>query len=268
MKNQSEINQTELLKYVLIVLFASVLVVSCNAQMLLKPDNVKEKTIGYVIVSANSAEHTVFKSGYGRKEYTEEEKMLSEYLSSKLKYPKGVKKDSIRGDINCSFMIDKRGKVSNVKIEKSAHLKLDKEVIRVIETIPRWTSITQEEDNVKVRYTLSISFVISMQKNGVYFVTDKAPEFPDGERALFKFLRENTMPFQLGVHGPTGRVTCSFIVDIDGSITNVEVLESACSLLDKEAVHIIKSMPKWIPGEYNGEKVKARYILPVVFKIN
>ena len=68
--------------------------------------------------------------------------------------------------------------------------------------------------------------------------------------------------------GIQGRVTVSFIVEKDGRVSNVRLLRSVQPLLDKEAVRVVKSMPKWSPGKQNGKPVRVRFNLPVMFKLN
>ena len=95
------------------------------------------------------------------------------------------------------------------------------------------------------------------------------PEFPGGQQALFKFLSENVKyPVIAQENGIQGRVICQFVVNRDGSIVDVEVVRSAGDAsLDKEAVRVIKSMPKWKPGKQRGKAVRVKYTLPVNFKL-
>ena len=64
-----------------------------------------------------------------------------------------------------------------------------------------------------------------------------------------------------------GRVICNFVVEKDGSISDVEVVRGVHSALDAEAIRVIQSMPKWTPGKQRGHTVRVRYTLPVVFKL-
>ena len=95
------------------------------------------------------------------------------------------------------------------------------------------------------------------------------PDFPGGMQELLNFIRKNLRyPMVMCYEGPVqGRVVCSFFVEKDGSISNVEVVKSLDPACDKEAIRIIESMPKWIPGEQNGVKARVQYTLPVIFKL-
>ena len=107
------------------------------------------------------------------------------------------------------------------------------------------------------------------QEKKVYDVVEQMPHFPGGDAALMQFLRENIKyPETAEKHGIQGRVICTFVVEDDGSVTNVQILRSVDDLLDKEAVRMIQAMPKWVPGKQNGEPVFVKYTLPITFKLD
>ena len=103
----------------------------------------------------------------------------------------------------------------------------------------------------------------------VFVVVESMPEFPGGTQALFKYLSENVKyPVIAQENGIQGRVICQFVVNKDGSIVDVEVVRSGGDpSLDKEAVRVIKSMPKWKPGKQRGKAVRVKYTVPVNFKL-
>ena len=103
----------------------------------------------------------------------------------------------------------------------------------------------------------------------VFEVVEKMPEFPNGGMpGLMKYLSDNIRyPEAAKVAGIQGRVTVVFVVDKDGSITNVETLRGVDAELDKEAIRVISAMPKWIPGMQKGKAVKVRYTVPVMFRL-
>jgi protein TonB len=104
--------------------------------------------------------------------------------------------------------------------------------------------------------------------NDIVDFPDISPEFPGGEEARLKFLLQN-------VHYPPsaremrleGRVVIGFVVERDGSISNVQVIRSASSTLDEEAVRVAKLMPKWQPGLQKGKAVRARFNMPITFSL-
>jgi protein TonB len=102
----------------------------------------------------------------------------------------------------------------------------------------------------------------------IYTVADEMPEFVGGTYSLMRFLNENVkFPPMYAEMGIQGRVICRFVVEKDGSITNIEILKSLDPALDKEAVRVIGIMPKWKPAKQNGQPVRCYYNLPVEFKL-
>ena len=102
----------------------------------------------------------------------------------------------------------------------------------------------------------------------IFVVVEEMPEFPGGQSALMKYLSENIRyPVIAQENGIEGRVICSFVVERDGSITDVQVVRGVDPSLDKEAVRVIQSMPKWKPGKQRGKPVRVRFTLPIVFRL-
>jgi len=101
-----------------------------------------------------------------------------------------------------------------------------------------------------------------------FVVVENPPEFPGGYEALMKFLADNVQyPKEAESKGIQGRVICNFVVMKDGSITDVNVVRGVDSLLDAEAVRVLKLMPKWTPGTQRGRAVNVRFTVPVVFRL-
>lgn len=120
---------------------------------------------------------------------------------------------------------------------------------------------------------LLFSFMTSTaqtKKNDMVFdVVEVMPQFPGGQIAMLKYIMENMKyPEQAMKEGIQGRVAVRFIVEKDGSISDVKPILSVHPLLNKEAIRVVKSMPKWTPGKQNGKPVRVRFNLPVMFKLN
>ncbi|MDR0421766.1 MAG: TonB family protein [Proteiniphilum sp.] len=102
----------------------------------------------------------------------------------------------------------------------------------------------------------------------IFVVVEEQPEFPGGNTALMKFLSDNIKyPVIAQENGIQGRVICNFVVERDGSITDVQVLRGVDPSLDREATRVIQQMPHWKPGKQRGSAVRVRYTLPVVFRL-
>ena len=106
------------------------------------------------------------------------------------------------------------------------------------------------------------------EENKVFDIVEQPPLFPGGPAALMKYLSENTKyPVVAQENGVQGRVTVQFVVEKDGSISDVHVLRGVDPSLDKEAVRVVKSMPRWTPGKQNGITVRVNYRVPVLFRL-
>ena len=102
----------------------------------------------------------------------------------------------------------------------------------------------------------------------VFDVVEEMPSFPGGSAALMSYLSSNTKyPVVAQENGVQGRVIVSFVVERDGSISDVKVARSVDPSLDREAQRVVKSMPKWKPGKQNGSAVRVKYTVPVVFRL-
>ena len=104
--------------------------------------------------------------------------------------------------------------------------------------------------------------------NKAYDVVDEMPQFPGGPSALFEFLSKNIQyPKEAEDANLQGRVIVSFVVEKDGSVSNAKVVRPIDPLLDAEALRVVNSMPKWIPGKQNGEAFRVKYTIPVTFRV-
>lgn len=102
----------------------------------------------------------------------------------------------------------------------------------------------------------------------IFVVVENQPEFPGGTTAMMKFLNDNIKyPVIAQENGIQGRVICNFVVERDGSITDVQVVRGVDPSLDKEAIRVIQQMPKWKPGSQRGKPVRVRFTLPVLFRL-
>ena len=109
---------------------------------------------------------------------------------------------------------------------------------------------------------------VKEEETKVFDVVEQMPSFPGGPSALMQYLSSNIKyPVVAEENGVQGRVVCTFVVEKDGSITDVSVVKSVDPSLDKEAVRVVKSMPKWIPGKQNGSAVRVKYTVPVTFRL-
>ena len=102
----------------------------------------------------------------------------------------------------------------------------------------------------------------------IFTVVEKQPEFPGGTAELFKYLSKAIKyPVIAQENGIQGRVICAFVVNRDGSVVDAEVLRGVDPSLDKEALRVIGTMPKWTPGKQRGKPVRVKYTVPITFRL-
>ncbi len=147
------------------------------------------------------------------------------------------------------------------------------EVLNVVEDDVETETIeinTEDDKETEVVIAPPVEAPVEEEEEEVVFVVvETMPEFPGGQQALFKYLSENVKyPVIAQENGIQGRVICQFVVNKDGAIVDVEVVRSGGDpSLDKEAVRVIKSMPKWNPGKQRGKAVRVKYTVPVNFRL-
>jgi periplasmic protein TonB len=102
----------------------------------------------------------------------------------------------------------------------------------------------------------------------IFTVVEEQPGYPGGDEARIKFLQENIKyPEEAKELGVQGKVFVTFVVEVDGSITDVRVLRGIGAGCDEEAVRVVKSMPRWVPGKQRGQPVRVQFNLPIKFTL-
>jgi protein TonB len=125
---------------------------------------------------------------------------------------------------------------------------------------------------------LPISFVVMAQgglkssmlekSEEVFSSADKMPEFPGGMAAMQNYLATNVQyPLEAQEKGIQGRVICQFIINTDGTVSDVKVMRNVDKLLEAEAIRVIENMPKWNPGIKDNKIVRVKYTLPITFRL-
>ena len=133
------------------------------------------------------------------------------------------------------------------------------------------TIATSEETNqaVEIKYVPVAVEEEEPEEQTIFEVVEQMPEFPNGGMAgLMQYLSKNIKyPTIAQENGTQGRVTVQFVLNRDGSIVDAKVLRGVDPYLDKEAIRVISSMPKWKPGMQRGKAVRVKYTVPVMFRL-
>ena len=195
---------------------------------------------------------------------------LVAYLKHNLHYPPAEKEKGIQGKVFVGFVIEKDGVVSNVEVKRGIGEECDAEAVRVVKEMPNWEPGKQSGIVVRMGMVLPISFKIVEPPidTTIYTTVEKMPTFPGGEFKLYEFLAMNIRyPQRAREDGYSGTVYVRFVVEPDGTITNIEVAKGVGGGCSEEAVRVVKMMPNWIPGEAFGKKVRVTYTLPINFRL-
>lgn len=227
------------------------------------------------------------------------EAALMKYVGENIRYPENAFKNKVQGRVIVQFVVQKDGKVGEVKILRGTDEELNNEAVRVIKSLPAFTPGEMDGKPVSVWYTFPVMFKIigegkiirlegdnagntsaaSTRKspadsapadgNQVYTVVEKKPQFPGGEAELLRYISENLRYPEVAKNEKNqGRVVVQFVVKSDGSVGDVKIIRKVSDALDAEAARVIKSLPTFTPGEMGGKPVSVWYTLPVTFKLS
>jgi len=110
--------------------------------------------------------------------------------------------------------------------------------------------------------------VVSQTNQKVFDTVEQMPEYPGGMQAMIEFLQTNMKyPEDAAKQKVEGRVMVQFVVETDGSVSDVHVAKQVFPSLDAEAIRVVQAMPKWTPGKEKGKVVRVKYNLPIVFRM-
>ncbi|MDQ3112107.1 MAG: energy transducer TonB [Bacteroidota bacterium] len=195
------------------------------------------------------------------------------YLSTHVKYPKIEKEAGKQGTVYISFVIEKDGSITNVKEAKGVPGApgLTAEGIRVISGMPNWTPGTMDGNPVRIEMKQPIRFVLT-DANALAPITAliTAPSFVGGDSALVNYIKTNLIyPKKEKKKKIEGTVVIGFYVETDGSVTGIQVVSEVPDApgFSKEAMRLVKAMPKWNPGKTNGVNERKWVLVSVKFQL-
>ena len=207
---------------------------------------------------------------------------MMKFLQQNIKYPKEAQEQGKQGRVIVQFVVNKDGSITGDSVVRSVDPLLDAEALRVVRSMPNWTPGKQRGKEVRVRFTLPVTFHLNgdapkqatevkqpeATDDKIFQVVEDQPEFPGGMEALMKHLsKEIKYPKEAQEKGTQGRVIVQFVVRKDGSITDAKIMKPVDPLLDAEALRVVSEMPNWTPGKQRGEAVNVRFTLPVTFRL-
>lgn len=203
------------------------------------------------------------------------------WVQERIQYPAEAAKQNIQGRVVVSFEIKTDGSLADLKVLQSPDKLLSDEACRVIESSPKWTPGEQRGQKVTVKYTLPVDFRTAAAKQATaqtapagdepFLITEVMPSFQGGDITAFRqWVQMHVQyPQEAMKQNIQGRVVTSFIVEKDGSVSNINVLQSPGKLLSDEASRVIGNVPAdaWTPGKQRGQAVRVKLTVPVDFRL-
>ncbi len=213
---------------------------------------------------------------------------LYKYLGKNIKYPAAAAKANVSGKVFLRFVVTKEGEAKDISIIKGIGFGADEEALRVVSSMPRWRPGMQDSKAVNVLYNLPIAFELdkatgnstadgpaqeetALTYNGepVFTVVQKQPQFPGGIQAMYKFLGENIKYPEAAVKAKVqGKVFLRFVVTKEGEIKDIDILKGMGFGTEEEAIRVLSKMPRWTPGQQDGNAINVRFNLPIAFELD
>lgn len=261
-----------------------------QAKATLKPNVHKTKNINSTIKSQTKVD------SFSNKVFTIVEIMpkfsgggdtaLLNYFGSNINYPEAARLADIQGVVVLGFTVEKDGRITDLEILRDIGGGCGEEAMRIAKKMPTWSPGMQDGKTVRVAFKLPVRFkldginvhrnhdkstpVVQPQtnQNPPIAVAEKMPEFPDGEEALLQFFGSNIIyPEVARKEKLEGMIILEFIIEKDGSLSDLKIVRDIGGGCGNEALRIAKQMPKWSPGMVNNKPVRTNYKLPVRFKL-
>jgi TonB family protein len=201
-----------------------------------------------------------------------------EYVVRHLKYPSQARASGQEGKVYLQFIVNEDGTLDSISVMKGISPEMDAEAVRIVKGMPKWRPGILNEKAVKVRYTFPVHFnladcmwpdeetIEALNKEGILMEADEMPSFPGGERGAAIYVAQNIRyPKEAFQKKLQGKVLVQFVVTESGELSRISIFRSAGKVLDNEALRVIKSMPKWNPGQQGGKPVQVWQVFPVTF---
>lgn len=222
---------------------------------------------------------------------------MADFIAANLQIPPDAKAQGAGGVVMMEFVVEKNGTIGDIRPIHDPGLGLGAEATRVIELMKtkkiKWVPAEEEGKKVAFRYTVPVSFNLptptaekpktltpaAPNANQVYDIVEVMPRYAGCETAItdsvdctfmkvVSHIKSNLKyPEEAVKNKVQGQVVAEFVIDEKGSVTNPVITQGIGSGCDEEALRILTLMPAWIPGTQDGQAVKVKMKLPIVFKL-
>ncbi|WP_214073314.1 M56 family metallopeptidase [Mucilaginibacter sp. dw_454] len=203
---------------------------------------------------------------------------FGQFLSKAVHYPQVDRENKVQGKVICTFVVEKDGTLSTIKALRGPSETLKQAAVAALLQSPKWRPGVQNGRVVRVSYAVPVNFTLTPTDNEttpptgekIYNVVAKQPQFPGGIENFGKFLSNYIrFPKEDRENGVSGRVIATFVVEKDGSLSDIRVVRGPSERMGAEAVRVLSMSPKWIPGKLdNGQSVRVSYTVPINFTLS
>ena len=197
-----------------------------------------------------------------------------QWVQERIEYPQDALKEGVQGRVILSFVIRTDGTLTDIEVAKSPDPRLSAEAVRIVESSPAdaWTPALKEGKPIDRKIHIPVEFRLpGSDADQPFVIVEKMPTFRKGNLDTFrKWVQgEIKYPAEAVQKNIQGRVVVSFVVEPDGSLGDIQLLQAPDKLLADEARRVIETSPAgdWSPGMQRGEKVRVKYTLPVDFRL-
>lgn len=240
-----------------------------------------------------SASDRIFKEPDVLPFYTGGPAAMRRFISNTMRYPDDARERRAQGLVVYTFVVEKDGTLSNFNIIHRADSLLDQEALRILQSMPPWRAARHNGEIVRSETYVPMYFRLNsnagqaartaapatpvvakedktiIENEDIFSIVDVMPRYETGEEGLARFISNALRyPVQARQDGIQGRILCAFVVGKDGTISNIEVVESLHPALDQEAIRVLSMMPRWIPGQNDNRNVNVKCLLPIDFVID
>lgn len=191
------------------------------------------------------------------------------WIGENYQYAKEAIDAGIKGTIEVSFVVEKNGSLSQLKVKEKLGHGTDEAALTLLRKSPKWSPAIHNGKAVRTAFSLPIRLDLTTlqkekDKNVIFTEVENVPEPPNGMPEFRKWIGANYQyPSDAIDAGVKGTIRVQFIVEKDGSLSNIKSTEDIGSGTGEAAVNLLLKSPKWKPGIQNGRTVRVEYILPI-----
>ncbi len=208
------------------------------------------------------------------------DEQFGKFLAGNLKYPAEAKEKHISGRVFVSFVVEKDGSLTDIKVLRGLGYGTDEEAVRVLKASPKWSPGMKEGKKVRVQFTMPIFFQLGEPEQHAaedqgnpgkafdFASVEQLPKFPGGDAGFSEFLSENIRyPSEAKAKNIQGKVFAQFTVETDGSLSGIKIVRGLGAGTEEETLRVLKLSPRWIPGTNDGKPVRVSYTIPIDYQL-